>query len=98
MTNNSPPPTPLQTALERYKNALNCLTPLNSFPNKNQVLEIISARDALGKLLETENSISPSILSELIDQDFRLKEQAYKIAQVPDLSEYPVGATQNAKE
>ena len=87
MNNPSPSPTTLQTALERYKNALNCLSH-NSSPNKNQVLEILSARDALGKLLETENSISSSILSELIDQDSQLKEQAYKITQVPDLPDY----------
>lgn len=86
--NNPSPPTPLEAALERYKNALNCLTPLNSFPNKNQVLEILSARDALGKLLEHENPIPPLILSELIDQDSQLKEQAYKITQVSDLPEY----------
>ncbi|PSB05577.1 hypothetical protein C7B62_24925 [Pleurocapsa sp. CCALA 161] len=55
---NNPPPSPnlLQTPLERYKKALNCITAPNSLTNKNQVLEILSARDALGKLLETENS------------------------------------------
>jgi hypothetical protein len=88
MNNSSPSPSPLQTALERYKKALHCITASNSCPNRNQVLEIFSARDALGKLLETENSISPSTLSELIGLDSRLKEQAYKITQVADLPKY----------
>jgi hypothetical protein len=88
MNNPSPSPSTLQTALERYKKALNCITASNSLTNKNQVLEILSARYALGKLLETENSISPSILSELIELDSQLEEQAYKINQVADLSEY----------
>ena len=83
-----PSPTPLKTALLRYKSALNCLMPPNSFPNKNQVLEILSARDALGKLLETEETIDISILSELIELDSHLKEQAYKITEVLNLSEY----------
>ena len=79
---------PLETALLRYKSALNCLMPSNSSPNKNQVLEILSARDALGKLLEIEETIPPSILSELIELDSHLKEQAYKITEVLNLSEY----------
>lgn len=88
MNNSSPSPSPLQTALERYKNALNCITLPNSFFNKDCVLEILSARDALGKLLESEDSISPSTLSELIKLDSQLKEQAYKITQVANLPEY----------
>jgi Tetratricopeptide repeat len=88
MNNPSPSPTPLQTALERYKHALNCITASNSLTNKDRVLEILSARDALGKLLETESSISPSILSELIKLDSLLKEQAYKITQVDVLPKY----------
>lgn len=88
MNNPSPSPTPLQTALERYQNALDCITAPNSFPNKDRILDLLSARDALGKLLETESSISASILSELIELDSLLKEQAYKITQVADLPEY----------
>lgn len=84
----TPPPTPLQTALERYKSALDCLTSPHSSPNKNQVLEILSARDALAKLLETEETIDISILSQLIELDSQLKEQAYKITEVLNLSEY----------
>ncbi len=80
--------TPLKTALLRYKSALNCLMPPNSSPNKSEVLEILSARDALGKLLETEETIDISILSELIELDSHLKEQAYKITEVLNLSEY----------
>ena len=89
MNNPAPAPsTPLQTALEHYKSTLNCLNDPNSSPNKNQVLEILSARDALGKLLETEETIDTSILSELIELDSHLKEQAYKITEVPNLSDY----------
>jgi hypothetical protein len=88
MNNPSPSFTSLKTALERYKKALNCITASNSSLKKDQILEILSARDALGKLLETEDSISPSTLSELIKLDSLLKEQAYKITQVADLPEY----------
>ena len=89
MTNNRSPQSHkfLKANLKRYERALNRLTRLDS-PNKKQILQILSARDALGKLLEAENSISPSILSKLIELDSHLKEQAYKIAQVTDLPEY----------
>ena len=88
MKNNPSPPTLLQTALERYESALNCLTSPNSSLNKNQVLEILSARDAIQKQLEAENQIPTDILSELIELDSHLKEQAYKITEVTNLSEY----------
>lgn len=81
---NPSPQTPLQTALERYKTALKCLD--SSTPQDN-ILEILSARDALQKQLEAENQILPDILSELIEQDSKFKKQAYKITNV-DLTEY----------
>ncbi len=82
--NNPSPSTPLQTALERYKNALNRLD--ISTP-QDQILEILSARDVLQKQLEAENQIPTDILSELIELDSDFKNQAYKITKI-DLTEY----------
>ncbi|MEL6442200.1 MAG: tetratricopeptide repeat protein [Cyanobacteria bacterium J06621_8] len=85
--NNPAPLTPLQAALARYENALNCLSLPNSSPNQDQIIEILSARDVLGKLLETEAEIDTTILSKLIELDGDFKREAYKVTEI-DLTEY----------
>ncbi|MEA5535850.1 tetratricopeptide repeat protein [Crocosphaera sp. XPORK-15E] len=83
-----PTPAPLQVALKRYKTALNPLETSNISLNKEQILEILAARDALQKQLEAEAKISINMWSKLIEQDTRLKQKTYKITQVIDLAEY----------
>ena len=85
--NNPSPSIPLQIALERYQNALNCFTRPNPAPQKSQIIEILSARDALQKQLQAEIQIPTNIWSKLIELDADLKKQAYKINSV-DLAEY----------
>jgi tetratricopeptide (TPR) repeat protein len=87
---NSPTPEPnsLEIALNRYQNALNCLDVSNIRLNQEQILEILSARDALHKQVEVEAEISGEIWSKLIKQDARLKQNTYKITSVIDLSGY----------
>jgi hypothetical protein len=55
---------------------------------KEQALEILAARDALQKQLETAAEVPVDMWSKLIEQDARLKQQTYKITQVLDLAEY----------
>lgn len=82
------PPTPLEIALNRYQTSLNCLDSSHIPLNKEQILEILLARDSLQKQLEAEAEIASDIWSELIKQDARLKQNSYKITEVIDLEEY----------
>jgi tetratricopeptide (TPR) repeat protein len=88
MNAQTPPPTPLEIALNHYQTALSPLDSSDKLLNKEKILEILSARDALQKRLETESEIPIDIWSKLVEQDDRLKQNAYRITEVLDLAEY----------
>lgn len=87
MKNISPAPAPLQARLKRYETALDFLN-LKTSLSKEQILEILAARDELGKELEAQKPIPVAILPQLIELDSHLKQHAYKITQVLELAEY----------
>lgn len=89
MNNLSSSSTLFQTALERYKNALNCFNHSDSSPNKEQIIEILSARDELGKLLEVKKVIDTNMLSKLIELDLELQKKAHQITEI-NLAEYRI--------
>lgn len=78
----------LTLALNRYQEALNCLDSSNIPLNEDQILEILFARDNLQKTLESVPEIPRNLWSKLIEQDSKLKQNAYKIAEVVDLEDY----------
>ena len=88
MNNPTSSPTPLEVALNRYKTALNPLDASNTSLTKEQILEILAARGALQKQLETEEEIPVEMWSKLVEQDNRLKQNTYRITQLLDLAEY----------
>jgi lipid A disaccharide synthetase len=73
---NAPTPqsTPLEVAIAAYKTALNSLEIPNILLNKERVLEILAARDALQKQLENDLEIAIEMRSKLVEQDNRLKQ------------------------
>ncbi len=81
-------PTPLEVALNRYKIALESLDIPHITLNQEQILEILAARDALQTQLESAEEIPVNMWSKLVEQDNRLKQNAYKITEVFDLEEY----------
>lgn len=81
-------PIPLQTALELYRKALEGLESPKTSTSSEQAFKILWARDALQRQLEAEQEIPTDLLPQLIQLDTHLKQQAYKITQVIDLSEY----------
>ena len=86
---NSDQPTLLLAALNLYQTALNCFDNANNSPHKNEILEIISARDTLEKVLATEKEIPTNIFSKLIELDAKFKAHAYRIQKEEiDLTEY----------
>ncbi|MBK1990539.1 tetratricopeptide repeat protein [Sphaerospermopsis aphanizomenoides BCCUSP55] len=76
-----------QFALVRYRLALECLNSTQTFLSTEQALEILSARDALQKLLKTQESIPVEFLSQLMQLDSQLKQKASKITKALDLVE-----------
>ena len=77
----------LDFALIRCRNAwehLDC--PKNSL-SKEKALEILSARDALQKVLKTQEPVAVDILSEVMELDLRLKQNAGRILKVLNLPE-----------
>lgn len=70
-------PIPLQTALERYRKALEGLDPKTS-TSSEQAFKILWARDALQRQLEAEQEISTDLLPQLMQLDSHLKQQAYR--------------------
>lgn len=82
------PPTSLEVALNRYKDALNSLEVHNTRLNQKQILDIFEARDNLHRQLKFETKIPIDILLKVIEQDNRLKQSAYKITEVINLQEY----------
>ncbi len=74
--------TSLEAGLNHYKDALNLLEIPNISLNKQQILDILAARDALQKKLEFEENIPIEIWSKLVEQDNRLKQNAYQITEV----------------
>ncbi len=80
--------TPLQSALERYKVALECLDRRGTTILPQEALEILSARNLLQKSLEAEIEIPGTIMPQVMQLDFYLKQQAYLVTEVLDLAEY----------
>lgn len=68
----------LEAPLERYANSINKLQ-LNLKVEANDVLEILTARDALEALLKVEPTLSKSSLSQMIELDGKLREKARQI-------------------
>ena len=79
---------PIEIALNRYQIALNILNISQIKLNKKEVLEILATRDSLQKNLESSVEIPVDIWSKVVEQDNRLKQNAYKITEVIDLEEY----------
>jgi hypothetical protein len=88
VNNPTPKTTPFQLLLTAYSNSLNPLETPNIRLNKEQVLEILAARDTLQKQLEAEVEIPIEMWSNLVEQDNRLKQNTHKIREVIDLEEY----------
>ncbi|AOY79465.1 tetratricopeptide repeat protein [Moorena producens JHB] len=77
----------LDFALVRCRNAwehLDC--PKNSLSTE-KALEILSARDALQKVLKTQEPVAVDILSQVMELDLRLKQNAGRILKVINLPE-----------
>lgn len=87
---NAPTPqaTPLEVALTAYETALNSLENSNILLDQERVLDILAVRDALQKQLEAEAEIPIKMQSKLVEQDRKLKQNSYKIAEVFNLEEY----------
>ena len=85
---NVPPTTvPLQFALVRYSKALEYLERSNTALSLEQALEILSARDALQKVLKTQEQVSVELLSQVMELDSQLKQKAGRILKVLNLPE-----------
>ncbi|NKB18169.1 MAG: tetratricopeptide repeat protein [Pseudanabaena sp. CRU_2_10] len=84
----SPPLTPLQAALERYKLSLACLDRPKTQIKNVQALEILAARDALQKQMEAEAQVPVDLRSAIEELDTRLKQQAYRVTASVNLAEY----------
>lgn len=78
----------LKAALQRYTTGLTVLERLPSSPAPEQVLEVLSARDALRYALENTPDPSPETLIAVVELDHRLKQCAKAIAQTIDLDEW----------
>ena len=76
-----------QRLLETYRNALNILDSSNTI-TKEQALEILDARDKLQQQLKANPQTSFAEWNRVIEEDERLKQKAYKIVQLLDLSAY----------
>ena len=84
----SPKTLSLQFALVRYEKALEHLEHSQAYLSTEQALEILSARNALQNVLETQDQVSVDILSQVIQLDLCLKQKANKILKVLNFSEY----------
>jgi tetratricopeptide (TPR) repeat protein len=78
---------PLQSALVLYRIALEYLEAPNTALSSEQALEILAARDALQKVLKTQEQVSVELLSQVMELDLRLKQKAGKILKVLNLPE-----------
>jgi hypothetical protein len=87
---NSPTPIPssFNTLLKSYQATLNSLNNKQEKLKKEQALAILMARDTLQKQLEELTEISIETFTDLMTEDQRLKQNAYRLAEVLNLSEY----------
>lgn len=79
---------PLQLALVRCEKAWEYLDSPNNPRSTEKALEILSARDALKNVLKTQEPVSVDILSQVMQLDLRLKQNAGKILKALNLPEY----------
>jgi Tfp pilus assembly protein PilF len=86
--NPSQSPTLIQAAIERYKLSLACLDRPKAQIENAQALEILAARDALQKQMETEARVPDDLRSAIEELDTRLKQQAYRVTASVNLAEY----------
>lgn len=73
--------------LEGYRNALNILDASQTM-TQEEALDILGARDRLHQELEAKSQTSFAEWMEVIKEDERLKQKAYKLVQVLDLAVY----------
>jgi tetratricopeptide (TPR) repeat protein len=77
----------LEFALIRYWLASECLGAPKTLLSTEQALEILSARDALQKVLKTQEQVPVELLWEVMQLDSQLKQKAGRITKVLDLVE-----------
>lgn len=78
---------PLQFALVRYGKALEYLDRSQTSLSAERALEILSARDALQKVLKTQEQVPVELLLQVVQLDLRLKQQAGRMLVVLNLPE-----------
>ncbi|NEO36900.1 MAG: tetratricopeptide repeat protein [Moorea sp. SIOASIH] len=77
----------LDFAVVRCRNAWEHLDCAKNSLSKEKALEILSARDALQKVLKTQEPVAVDILSQVMELDLRLKQNAGRILKVLNLPE-----------
>lgn len=78
---------PLQFALVRYRKALEYLEGSKTSLSSQRALEILAARDALQKVLKTQEQVSVELLLQVMELDSQLKQKAGRILKVLNLPE-----------
>ncbi|NEP53446.1 MAG: tetratricopeptide repeat protein [Moorea sp. SIO3C2] len=78
----------LYFALARYQKALEYLESSEIYLCKEKALEVLSARDALKKVLKTQEPVATDILFQVMALDSKLKDNPGRILKVLHLADY----------
>ncbi|WP_013323568.1 tetratricopeptide repeat protein [Gloeothece verrucosa] len=79
---------PIDSSLKIYQSALEIVAQSKRSPSKEQVLDVLLARDSLKNALSNQEKIPHDLVFKIVELDSCLKKQAYKINRVLNLEGY----------